>query len=92
MIVEYGIPITRHATLQSAMQKQHFDESFKRNTKRQKRITHERQLRVIGYLKDTGDRNVSRISIKLGIPLSTLRSDFRRLKIKTKGGFIYEQG
>ena len=74
--------------LQQAMQKKHFDEAFKKKTKVQKLNVSIRRKKIVDYIKETGDKNIARIAVRLKINKTTLTNDIRKMGYHTKGGFI----
>lgn len=86
MLYEQNLPLTQPYNEKQAKQKQRFDESFGRLRQKQKATIDERLLRILEYINHTNEKDIQVIAYHIGISLSTIRADMKRLHLEIERG------
>ena len=86
MLYEPNLPLTRAYNEKQAKQKQRFDESFKRLRQKQKATIDKRLSRIVEYLNRTNEKDIEVIAYHIGVSVSTIRADVKRLHLDIARG------
>lgn len=86
MLYEPNLPLTRAYNEKQAKQKQRFDESFKRLRQKQKATIDKRLSRIVEYLNRTNEKDIQIIAYHIGVSISTIRADMKRLHLDIAKG------
>lgn len=86
MLYEPNLPLTRAYNEKQAKQKQRFDESFKRLRQKQKATIDKRLSRIVEYINRTNEKDIQVIAYHIGVSVSTIRADVKRLHLDIAKG------
>lgn len=86
MLYEQNLPLTQPYNEKQAKQKQRFDESFGRVRQKQKSTIDKRLSRILEYINRTNEKDLQVIAYHIGISLSTIRADMKRLHLEIERG------
>ena len=86
MLYEQNLPLTRAYNEKQAKQKQRFDESFKRLRQKQKATIDKRLSRILKYINHTNEKDIQVIAYHIGVSMSTIRADVKRLHLDIERG------
>lgn len=86
MLYEHNLPLTQPYNEKQAKQKQRFDESFKRLRQKQKATIDKRLSRILEYINHTNEKDIQVIAYHIGISMSTIRADIKRLHLEIERG------
>lgn len=86
MIYEQNLPLTQPYNEKQAKQKHRFDESFGRLRQKQKDTIDKRLSRILEYINRTNEKDLQVIAYHIGVSLSTIRADMKRLHLDIERG------
>ena len=86
MLYEHNLPLTQPYNEKQAKQKQRFDESFKRLRQKQKATNDKRLSIILEYIYHTNEKDIQVIAYHIGISMSTIRADMKRLHLEIERG------
>lgn len=86
MLYEQNLPLTQAYNEKQAKQKQRYDESFGRLRQKQKVTIDKRLSRILEYINRTNEKDLQVIASHIGVSLSTIRSDMKRLHLEIERG------
>ena len=86
MLYEHNLPLTQPYNEKQAKQKQRFDESFKRLRQKQKATIDKRLSIILEYINHTNEKDIQVIAYHIGISMSTIRADMKRLHLEIERG------
>jgi len=86
MLYEQNLPLTQAYNEKQVKQKQRYDESFGRLRQKQKTTIDKRLSRMLEYINRTNEKDLQIIAYHIGVSLSTIRSDMKRLHLNVERG------
>ncbi len=86
MLYEQHLPLTQPYHEKQVKQKQRFDESFGRLRQKQKATIDWRLSRILEYINRTNEKDITIIADYVGVSLSTIRVDMKRLHLDIERG------
>lgn len=88
MLYEQNLPLTQAYNEKQVKQKQRYDESFGRLRQKQKAKIDKRLSIILEYINRTNEKDLQIIAYHIGVSLSTIRSDMKRLHLNVERGKI----
>ena len=86
MLYEQNLPLTQAYNEKQVKQKQHYNESFGRLRNKQKATIDKRLSRILEYINRTNEKDITIIADYIGVSLSTIRADMKRLHLDIERG------
>ena len=86
MLYEQHLPVSQPYNEKQVKQKQRFDESFGRLRQKQKATIDKRLSRILEYINRTNEKDLQVIAYHIGVSLSTIRADMKRLHLDIERG------
>lgn len=86
MLYEQNLPLTQAYNEKQVKQKQRYNESFGRLRQKQKATIDKRLSRILEYINRTNEKDIQVIAYHIGISLSTIRADMKRLHLEIERG------
>lgn len=86
MLYEQNLPLTQAYNEKQVKQKQRYDESFGRLRQKQKAKIDKRLSIILEYINRTNENDLQIIAYHIGVSLSTIRLDMKRLHLNVERG------
>ena len=86
MLYEQNLPLTQAYNEKQVKQKQRYNESFGRLRTKQKATIDKRLSRILEYINRTNEKDITIIADYIGVSLSTIRVDMKRLHLDIERG------
>lgn len=86
MLYEQHLPLTQPYNEKQVKQKQRYNESFGRLRQKQKATIDKRLSIILEYINSTNEKDITIIANHIGVSVSTIRSDMKRLHLDIERG------